>query len=423
MDRPQLRDVEIIRVKADLFALRDPLRYTEEILIIPAPVLDVLALLDGKHSLPEVRSGFAGRHGAALPEEILGNIIETLDSNGFLEGESFEKRRRGIQSGFAAAAVRAPAHAGGGYEPDADGLKTQLAGYFASIRAEGSGLSEDASLSLRAVIAPHIDIRRGNACYARSYAAVKRRSRARTVVLLGIAHNGTRNRYAFTRKDFATPLGVLRTDAESVDTLASACSFDPFEDESAHRCEHSLEFQAVFLQHAFPDPAAIRIVPVLCGAFLPDFYTGGSPAEDRQVSSFISGLRALAGPDVLVIAGADLCHIGRRFGDTGPFTQAFVSGAKEADLKMLESVTAMDAEGFMCFIQRERDRRRVCGAPAIYALVSALCGPDDRGRGRFSARVLSHEMAVDAEGESAVGFAAVEICARTCAPRPADPVR
>jgi hypothetical protein len=78
---------------------------------------------------------------------------------------------------------------------------------------------------------------------------------------------------------------------------------------------------------------------------------------------------------------------------------------------MLASVIRMDAEGFIRFIQGERDRRKVCGTPAIYALVSALAGGDVRGSGGPSARVLSHEMAVDEAGESAVGFASVEISA------------
>jgi AmmeMemoRadiSam system protein B len=413
MDRPKLRDVEIVRVRDGLYALRDPLRYTEEILVVQAAALEAITLMDGKRSTLEVQYEFSRRHGVVLTGEKLRRIIDALDDNGFLEGENFEKRRRRIDEEFAAATVRAPAHAGSGYEAEADALKSRLDGYFHEVSGpEDDPAAGNAALPLRGVIAPHIDMRRGSACYARSYAEIKRRNTARTVVLLGIAHSGTRNRFAFTSKDFATPLGTLETDRGSMDRLAAACSFDPFEDEAAHRHEHSLEFQAVFLKHAFPDPADLRIVPVLCGVFLPAFYADGSPVDDPQVSSFISGLRALivdGGPEILVIAGADLCHIGGRFGSSEPFTQAFVSRARAADLAMLESVTRMDAEGFVKFIQRERDKRNVCGTPAIYALVSALSDRGASGRERLSARLLSHEMAVDEEGESAVGFASFEI--------------
>ncbi len=410
MQGPRLRDVEVIRVQADLYAVRDPLRYTEEVLVFPAAVLEVIGLLDGARPAPEVCREFFNRTGVELPEAALESMLEILEADGFLEGERFEERRRGIDRGFAAAAVRPPAHAGSGYETDAETLVKTLEGYFKAAR-EGASAETPAS-ALRAVIAPHIDMRRGSSCYARSYAEVRRRSAPRTVVLLGIAHAGVQNRYAFTGKDFATPLGTLRTDKRLLKRLAAACSFDPFQDEAAHRCEHSIEFQAVFLRHVFPDAEDLRIVPVLCGPFLPDFYSAGSPGEDPQVSSFIEGLRALvaeAGTGVLLIAGADLCHVGRRFGDSEPFTEAFVDRARAADLAMLETVAGLDAEGFMGFIQRERDSRKVCGTPAIYALLSALRGPGSGKSPALSARVLSHGMAVDREGESAVGFASVEI--------------
>jgi len=413
MDRPKLRDVEIVRVRDGLYALRDPHRYTEEILVVQAAALEAISLMDGKRSTLEVQYEFSRRHGVVLTGDKLTEIIDALDASGFLEGENFEKRRRGIDEEYAAAAVRAPAHAGSGYEAEADKLLARLDGYYRELSGPEDGPAADGeTLPLRGVIAPHIDMRRGSACYARSYAEIRRRNTARTVVLLGIAHTDTRNRFAFTSKDYATPLGTLETDRGSMDRLAAACCFDPFEDEAAHRHEHSLEFQAVFLKHAFPDPAQIRIIPVLCGVFLPPFYAAGSPAGDPQVSSFISGLRALIadrGPDILLIAGADLCHIGKRFGGAEPFTEELVSRARAADLAMLESVTGMDAEGFVKFIQKERDRRNVCGTPAIYALLSALSGSGAPDRERLCARLLSHEMAVDAEGESAVGFASVEI--------------
>jgi MEMO1 family protein len=407
MNRPKLRNVEIIRVREDQFLLRDPLRYTEEILLVPELVLVIIALLDGSRTSPEIQYEFSRRYGAQLTGDKLSGIIDALDSNGFLEGEAFEKRRKGIDDGFTAAGVRPAILAGTGYEADAAALKPTLDALLDGIPSNPAG---GTTLPLRGIIAPHIDIQRGSACYARSYAEIRRRNAARTVVLLGISHTETRNRFALTAKDFDTPFGPLKSDPDAVRKLAAACSFDPFEDEGAHRCEHSLEFQSVFLRHALPE-ADIRIVPVLCGAFLPGFYAEGSPAEDPQVSSFISGLRAISderGEDVLFIAGADLCHIGRRFGDAEPFTEEFVSRARSADKEMLANVERMDAEGFAGYIQRERDKRKVCGFPAIYTLLSVLSQGHGTG-GRCKGRVLSHEMAVDAEGESAVGFASVEI--------------
>ncbi len=412
MDNPKLRNVEVIPVRDDMFALRDPMRYTDKILMVPGAVLAVISYFDGRHSMLDVQYEFTRKFGDILFQEKLAQIIESLDANGFLESESFAERRKAIDDGFAAAKVRQPAHAGGGYEAEPEKLRDRLSLYFmqAAGGAADGGSRPEAAGSLRAIIAPHIDMQRGGTCYANAYGEVRRLSRANTIVLLGISHVETRNRYALTEKDFATPLGNLATDGEAVRRLVSACSFDPFQDESAHRFEHSLEFQTVFLRYIFPERDELRIVPILCGPLLPEFTTRGSPREDPQVASFIdalTGLLAERRDDVLLIAGADLCHIGRRFGDTQPFTEEFVSTAQKADGRMLERVTGVDAEGFMKFIQKEQDGRKVCGVPAIYTLLSALKPDGKTAEQDVHGSLLSYDMAVDQEGQSAVGFAAV----------------
>jgi hypothetical protein len=404
MENPKLRDVELLPVREDLYALRDPLRYTDKILLLPAAILGIIALLDGSRSPVEAQYEFTRRHGGTLPGAKVREIIQCLDENGFLESESFIEWRKKVDRDFSEAAIRAAAHAGSGYESEPDALRRMLDGLFEEIAPE----EREADGALLGVIAPHIDIRRGGSCYARAYERVKRLGgAARTIVLLGISHVQTKNRYVLTAKDFQTPLGTLPTDTECVRKLADECGFDPFEDEIMHRSEHSLEFQAVFLRHIFQDRGDIRIVPVLCGPLLADQSHAGSPMSDPQAAAFISALRRLLierRQEVLLIAGADLCHVGRRFGDRVPFTERFIADARAADREMLGAVTRADAEGFIGFIQREGDRRKVCGVPAIYTMLSAL---NPAGVAEPAGRLLAYDMAVDREGESAVGFAAV----------------
>jgi AmmeMemoRadiSam system protein B len=402
MSRPKLRDVEVIPVKDDMFALRDPLKYSEKILIVPHSVLSVIALLDGKRSLLDIQYEFTRLHGETLLGSQLQKILESLGSSGFLEGEAFETMRRVKDDMFKASGVRREAHAGSGYEEEPAALRRALDGYLSAAAHE-----EEAPDLLRAVIAPHIDINRGARVYGSAYSTVARRRDARLIVILGISHAPMKNRYALTKKDFATPLGALPTDRDAVARLAESCLFDPFEDELLHRHEHSLEFQAVFLRHILGEEA--RIVPVLCGAFLSE---GGnaSPRDDPQVSSFQCGLKRLIADreeEALLIAGADLCHVGPRFGDAGPFTPEAVEAARRADFAMLETVLAADADGFISFIRGEGDRRRVCGVPAIYTLLRALQYLTRADSVTPRGRLLDYDMAVDGEAGSAVGFSAV----------------
>ncbi len=399
MGNPKLRSVDVLPVQDGMYALRDPARYTNSMLLVPAVTLAIVALLDGTRSVSEAGREFARRHGQAVPESRIRDIVEKLDAEGFLEGESFERRRAKMDGEFAAAAVRPAAHAGSGYEADPGALRGELDGLFGGLPARKAGTEPP----LKAIIAPHIDVRRGGSCYALAYREAGTGGEARTVVLLGISHSPMKNRYAMCEKDFATPLGTVRTDRDTARKLAGACSFDPFEEEGVHRYEHSLEFQAVFLRYALADREDLRIVPVLCGPLPAELYSHGSPMDDPHVSSFVRGLRSLCaekGEKILLIAGADLCHVGRRFGGREEITPRFFAEARARDLEMLESVTGGDAKGFISFIQTEEDRRNVCGVPAIYALLAAL-GPCVRGR------LLGYDMAMDPDGQSAVGFAAV----------------
>ena len=85
-----------------------------------------------------------------------------------------------------------------------------------------------------------------------------------------------------------------------------------------HRTEHSIEFQAVMLSYLYG--SAVRIVPILCASFF------GAPLELSPLvplpevgTSFSTSVVILvdAAPgQVSVIAGADLAHVGRRFGDS-----------------------------------------------------------------------------------------------------------
>ena len=93
-----------------------------------------------------------------------------------------------------------------------------------------------------------------------------------------------------TRKDFATPLGAAETDGELLDAVAARCSLDLFADEFAHRREHSIEFQVVWLQHVIGE---VRIRPPWEPAPEGVGPTGAaSQTRDPRPRTIVSGARA-----------------------------------------------------------------------------------------------------------------------------------
>src|SRR5205823_2871875 len=176
-------------------------------------------------------------------------VVNALDEQGFLDTPRFAARRAEIDDAFRRAPTRPAAHAGGAYAGEAAALRQAIDGYFAAGPGPLNGSGGGAPV--RGVMAPHIDLHRGGAGYAWAYRDLGERCDADVFVIFGTSHAGLDHPFALTRKDYDTPLGAARTDTEFVGALAKRARQDCFASEGAHRTEHSIEFQAVFLRYLF----------------------------------------------------------------------------------------------------------------------------------------------------------------------------
>jgi AmmeMemoRadiSam system protein B len=385
-DRPRLRMLEAFAVEQDgerMMALRDPAGFTEQVAAFPLPLLDLVSLFDGEHTVPEIQEILRARHGEAPTAEQIDALIESLDEAGFLESEQFQARRRSLEEGFRQSAVRPAVHAGGAYAGEATELAAQIDGFFAP--PEGPGAPPDVApqhtvATLRGLIAPHIDFHRGGPVYAWAYRALLERSDADLFVILGTCHAGMADPFAVTLKPYDTPLGAVPADPEFCETLQRRYGADLLSSEAAHRNEHSIEFQAVMLRHVL-GARPFSIVPVLASYLHEAVWTRGDPERDSRVPGFIDALLATMATSrrkVCVIAGVDLAHVGPRFGDPEPNTREFLRTVEAADLDMLEAVTSGDPTAFFASVAHDGDRRRICGLSPIYTFLRALPGATGR---------------------------------------------
>jgi MEMO1 family protein len=278
-----------------------------------------------------------------------------------------------------------------------------MAQFFTHDRGAGPPRPDAAPKArLRGILSPHIDFHRGGPVYTWSYKELVEQSDADTFVILGVAHQYCRNRFALTRKDFATPLGLVPTDRAYVDRIAARSGADLFEDELSHRPEHSIEFQAVFLQYLLGGRRAYSIVPILVGSFHDLMKEGTDPIEDAEVRRFIDALReaeAESGKKVVYIGGIDLCHVGPEFGDPEPLDAATLDHVRRFDTTMLDHASARDPAGWFRTAAKVDNRWRVCGLAATYTMLHAM-GPS-RGR------LLKYDQAVDDRGTCCVSFASL----------------
>ena len=265
--------------------------------------------------------------------------------------------------------------AGKSYDNSPEALTEQINEFF--IHPDGPGPLEKAKAGggLRGIIAPHIDFIRGGPCFAWAYKELAEQTDADVFVIFGTAHTHTTGLFVTTQKDFATPFGRLRCEKGIVEEIEKHVSTDLRADEFVHRGEHSIEFQTVFLNYLFQDSKDISIVPILCGSFHKMIAARTSPMEDAHMNEFISALKQAvsnSGKKVCYIAGADLAHVGPRFGDSQPITDRILKVIESDDRKMLETLERVDAEAFFGNIGTDMDRRKICGLPPIYTMLKVM---------------------------------------------------
>ena len=187
--------------------------------------------------------------------------------------------------------------------------------------------------------------------------------------------------FAATLKAYETPLGPAAVDRDFVESLRRRYGHDLLASEGAHRVEHSIEFQAVMLRWALGDGRPFTVVPVLASFLHQAVWGGGEPEGDPRVPRFLDALAATiaaSGRRVCLVGGVDLAHVGPRFGDAEPNTEAFLAEVEREDRAMLDAVVAGSASGFYESVARDGDARRICGLSPIYAFLRAL--PGARGR-------------------------------------------
>lgn len=405
MEYPKIRPVDAFPVEMDgqqMVCLRDPQNFTSEMLFLSLPTFCLVSLFDGQHSILDIQAEYMRRFGELFYREKIQEVVEELDHYLFLDSEKFQDFHHKLVEEFQQGKVRTAAHAGGCYELDPQELSAQLQGYFTC--TEGPGLPDSSQGRARPIIkggvAPHIDLRSGGPCFSWLYKEIAEAEAADLFVILGTAHGLTKNLFCLTTKDFETPLGLLETDRECLEELRRRCSCDFMEDEFAHRSEHTIEFQLLFLQYLYQGRRDIKILPILCGSFHEMILSGNEPPQGTQFQDFVQALReVLVGRKACLIASADLAHVGLRYGDPSPVSPTSLMKVAHEDMEMLGYAERMDLGGLFHSIRKDGDRRRICGFPPIYTLLSVI--EADQGK------LLKYDQWTDPSGQSAVSFASL----------------
>jgi len=394
---PALRSLEITPVEEQgeeslRFVIHDRTHIAPQAIAISPAGYFVLAHLDGQHSCADIQAAFQQHAGMHLPAEPILALVRTLDEALMLHGERFEQAYERRRAEYRAAPFRDNRER----YPDAAALRAEIEGLLAG------GMPAPVS-DVRGLIAPHLDYARGGPCYADAYATLARSPLADRYVILGTNHSGRSAGIVATTKAFCTPLGVVANDGNLIARLESRLGTSLTVEELDHFWEHSIELQIHVLQ-VIAGERPFQIVPLLCPnpCWDPETAPAGSSASD--LARFAEVLRTLLAEDgrrTVVIAGADLSHLGRPFGDWAPITPEILGELAKAERYLLALLEARQEELFLQRVAVTGNPTRICSAGCIYTALKALSG--------HACRVLRYHQAADYGSQTHVACAAAVI--------------
>ena len=386
LETPQLRPVEAFPVRVedqDVICLRDPSGVTDAVLTVPRGLAPILALFDGARSLVDVQAEIMRQSGELVLRSQLESMVEVLDRHFFLEGPRVDAERARQRAAFLGAPTRPAFLAGRSYPADPEALASLLTQDVAP--PEGPGpIGPRRGVVARGLVAPHIDFSRAGPAYAWAYHAMAEARAADCFVVLGTAHAGLDGHaFAATGKAFETPFGPLEVDLDVLDAIGRRAREDLFDAELAHRSEHSIEFQAVWLQYLRQRVGRgdCRIVPLLTSFAHECLMRGQSPACQPEIERVLDALRdtmSAVPRRYCIVAGADLAHVGSRFGDAWRVGPTELARVQAEDRALLDQVGRGDAEGFFAEAMRQKDQNRICGLSPIYGLLRLQPGGEGR---------------------------------------------
>ncbi len=401
-DRPKLRRVEAFPATDEgtgpMYVIRDPTGLAEGAFTLSPIAMFILSLMDGQRSLPDIQEVFARHARQLLPSQQLEDIVGQLDQAHFLDSPAFAEYFQSLVEAYRAA----PARISGG-EASFGAQPGQLGTLIQRMLFDGHKPRPRLNRKLVGLVAPHLDYPRGSPGYSQAYRLVAAAPPPRRVVVLGTNHFGQTFAPVATRKDFQTPFGTTRTDRAFIEGLEERLGVDLCEHELDHQREHSVELQVLVLQHLL-GAERFEIVPVLmpeiCGP------TGTAPFDGKgaDVRDFGEALGEMARADdtpTLIVAGADLSHVGWQFGDQRDLDESFLHEVEEKDRQALDALVSQGCEAFAKVLRDRENDTRVCSAGCIYALMTALPGA--------KAELLTYHQAADRQSGNGVTCAAVAL--------------
>lgn len=199
------------------------------------------------------------------------------------------------------------------------------------------------------IVSPHAGISYSGAVAANGFYEISR-TNYKDIVLIGPNHYGIGSMVAIMNNGaWRTPLGTVEINSELAHLIEKNSKVIKG-DEFAHSRDHCLEVQIPFFMFMWNNE--FRIVPIVM--IMQDMQTS------IDVGRSIAG--AISGSETILVASSDFTHYESN------------EEAHRKDIKLIDSILALDVVSFYTILERERVS--ACGYGAIASVMTAvkLCG-------------------------------------------------
>ncbi|KAJ9103991.1 hypothetical protein QFC21_002454 [Naganishia friedmannii] len=157
----------------------------------------------------------------------------------------------------------------------------------------------------KALIGPHAGFSYSGSAAAWAYAAIPVQ-KVKRIFLLGPSHHHYLSKIALSKcAKYATPLGDIPIDLETVKKLKGTGLFDEM-DLDTDSDEHSLEMHLPYIRLMFKDSTDVKLVPLLIGSV-----SESAAAEYAEVFQ-----EYWEDDETFWVISSDFCHWGTRFSHT-----------------------------------------------------------------------------------------------------------
>lgn len=325
----------------------------------------------------------------------LRQFVKHLDEAGVLDSSYLRQVIEEKEQEFISSDYRPAVCAGSSYPAEPQELQSFLEDAFGEYGTA-------ANPNLKALYAPHIDLRVGLPSYAEAFSMLADHE-PETVVIIATSHYSGyypkqyQNRpVILSTKAFETPLGRVETNLDLAQGIYQAYPEIVSVDDRAHRVEHSIELHLVFLQHVLKKP--FTIVPLLVGG-LDEILHMENGSQGKQIKRFGKAIESLmSNGSILFTISGDLSHVGKKFGD-GESANEMKEAVQEHDEAFIQRVLGRDPAQVQAFMADTLDKYRVCGFPPLYTFI--------QGMQKLKPELINYDWWDEAETESAVSFASI----------------